>query len=59
MTYEEIMQAAREATEGKCSVCRECDGASAPTVSPGPGSIGDVAHATLQSGARSGSTWTP
>ena len=43
MTYEEIMQAAREATEGKCSVCRECDGRVCADRIPGPGSIGDVA----------------
>ena len=50
MTYEEIMQAAREATEGKCSVCRECDGRVCADRIPGPGSIGDVA-------ARNFSTW--
>ena len=52
MTYEEIMQAAREATEGKCSVCRECDGRVCADRIPGPGSIGNVA-------ARNFSTWTP
>ena len=46
MTYEEIMQAAREATEGKCSVCRECDGRVCADRIPGPGSIGDVRRPT-------------
>ncbi len=59
MTYEEIMQAAREATESENAPSAANDGRSAPTVSQLTASIGDVAARNFASGARSGSTWTP